>query len=492
MAILKDSTVSSQGYLQLPAGTTAQRPSTPLVGMMRHNTTTGFTEYYDGSQWRSLTYGNTSVYFDGTTWQNVIYSTVPVFGTGAAGNVTTSGTLNSYAHLTANTTYASRTISVNSTSGFSVGQSVMIHQTQHSNIASAGNYEFLTIESISGTNITFTTNLVNRYDSTPSSANSNNQTSTITQIVGSPQYNNLTLNGLVQAKAWDGYSGGIVYLTCAGTLTCGSNWISAFGKGFRGGKGSTNSASQSQGYAGESIRGFTTLTNGTANDTGGGGAPGFTNSGGDSGASGGHAVVGDNGVDGSGTRPTGGAAIGDSFLRKIYFGGGGGRGGDNDDRPFNNFSNPDTGAEISGSSNWTSLFGAFTTYAPPWGTQRHSTNPDVSSGGGIVVIVAANVTDLKVTVRPIPGVGGSGSGEKSGAGAAGSILLKTSSGSTISSLDARGTVNATIDGDPTGGGSAGRIRVDLYGGSTLNGSGNAQAPNSNGNGAGTVYIANYE
>jgi hypothetical protein len=40
-------------YLQLPSGTTAQRPS-PSAGMMRFNTTTALMEYYNGSAWVSI------------------------------------------------------------------------------------------------------------------------------------------------------------------------------------------------------------------------------------------------------------------------------------------------------------------------------------------------------------------------------------------------------------------------------------------------------
>jgi hypothetical protein len=44
--------------LTIPVGTTGERPGTPAVGMHRMNTTTGFAEYYTGTQWAS--YGNLS------------------------------------------------------------------------------------------------------------------------------------------------------------------------------------------------------------------------------------------------------------------------------------------------------------------------------------------------------------------------------------------------------------------------------------------------
>lgn len=39
------------GSVTLPTGTTAQRPGSPTVGMLRFNTTIGSTEYYTGTVW---------------------------------------------------------------------------------------------------------------------------------------------------------------------------------------------------------------------------------------------------------------------------------------------------------------------------------------------------------------------------------------------------------------------------------------------------------
>ena len=51
MATLKNTTVSDTGFLKLPAGTTAQRPASPVTGMVRFNTTLGYAEVYTGSAW---------------------------------------------------------------------------------------------------------------------------------------------------------------------------------------------------------------------------------------------------------------------------------------------------------------------------------------------------------------------------------------------------------------------------------------------------------
>lgn len=51
MATLKNTTVNDTAYLNLPAGTTAQRPSSPTLGMWRFNTSLGYLEVYNGSSW---------------------------------------------------------------------------------------------------------------------------------------------------------------------------------------------------------------------------------------------------------------------------------------------------------------------------------------------------------------------------------------------------------------------------------------------------------
>lgn len=43
--------VQGTDYAKLPVGTTAQRPSTPAIGMMRINITTNQLEVYSGTAW---------------------------------------------------------------------------------------------------------------------------------------------------------------------------------------------------------------------------------------------------------------------------------------------------------------------------------------------------------------------------------------------------------------------------------------------------------
>lgn len=54
-----DVALSGTGYLDLPAGTTAQRPGSPNSGMIRFNTTLGQFEGYNGTAWSAVGGGAT-------------------------------------------------------------------------------------------------------------------------------------------------------------------------------------------------------------------------------------------------------------------------------------------------------------------------------------------------------------------------------------------------------------------------------------------------
>ena len=51
MATIKNTTINDTQFLKVPAGTTAQRPASPTLGMWRFNTTLGYLEVYNGSSW---------------------------------------------------------------------------------------------------------------------------------------------------------------------------------------------------------------------------------------------------------------------------------------------------------------------------------------------------------------------------------------------------------------------------------------------------------
>lgn len=51
MATLKNTTLNDTGFLNLPQGTTGQRPGTPQVGMLRNNNSSGVELYYTDGSW---------------------------------------------------------------------------------------------------------------------------------------------------------------------------------------------------------------------------------------------------------------------------------------------------------------------------------------------------------------------------------------------------------------------------------------------------------
>ncbi len=53
MAIIKDSLINDTGFLTIPSGTTAQRPSPAVIGDFRYNTTENEFEIYNGTAWES-------------------------------------------------------------------------------------------------------------------------------------------------------------------------------------------------------------------------------------------------------------------------------------------------------------------------------------------------------------------------------------------------------------------------------------------------------
>jgi hypothetical protein len=64
MAILTTTTINDTGFLTLPSGTNAQKPS-PVVGGTRYNTNLSTVEYYDGTQWRNRIVDNSNIITNG-------------------------------------------------------------------------------------------------------------------------------------------------------------------------------------------------------------------------------------------------------------------------------------------------------------------------------------------------------------------------------------------------------------------------------------------
>jgi hypothetical protein len=99
MANLQSLTINDTGFLTLPSGTTAQRP-TAVAGMIRYNTSDSAAEYYNNSLWIGGTYsvkpGLAGKFFNGT-WRNTVgygfVGTLPLTTANDSSNVTGTGGL---------------------------------------------------------------------------------------------------------------------------------------------------------------------------------------------------------------------------------------------------------------------------------------------------------------------------------------------------------------------------------------------------------------
>ncbi len=266
-----------------------------------------------------------------------------IFFNSALGQI--SGIINSYAKVTTiNPTC--NFVTVSTTAGFNVGDKGILIQMKgasidgNGNVVSyngAGNYELVTIASIQSNDIYFTNTLVNNYDPTK-----------LVQLVNMPVYGNITVNGLLTAKPWDGDTGGILAFEVSDTLKLNAN-IDVSGQGFRGGKqnlngggtcgASTNFTANTNVDAagkGESIYiPLTNQENGRARIANGGGGGLAQNTGGGGGGGAGVGGFGGNQSSGCGTFSLSFPGVGGSSLNisnvnnRIFLGGGGGAGQQN-------------------------------------------------------------------------------------------------------------------------------------------------------------------
>jgi gliding motility-associated-like protein len=145
-----------------------------------------------------------------------------------------SGIINSYASVAG---IGSQSISVPSSSGFLIGDKVLLIQMKGTTIDTsntlnfgtintyndAGNYEMLVISSISSSTIIFTTPISRTYN-----------TIGLVQLVKVPVYNNVNVIGVLTCSPWNGQTGGVLALEANGNVTLNAN-IDVSGKGFLGG-----------------------------------------------------------------------------------------------------------------------------------------------------------------------------------------------------------------------------------------------------------------
>ncbi|MEM9990907.1 MAG: PKD domain-containing protein, partial [Bacteroidota bacterium] len=367
---------------------------------------------------------------------------------------TLSGIINTYATLS-DIDYCSSTVTLSTESadaldGYAVGDVALLLQVQGASISeersgsfgtivnmnNAGKYERVEIANINGNQLTFVSSVNNTYDLEAG-----------TQLISYPNYQDATVVAPLEAKAWDGKTGGVLAFSVAGTLTLNAP-IQADAKGFRGGIGEAED-NDCTGFAdnagdvyypagswrgapkGEGVAAYIlNKENGRGPQANGGGGGNDHNSGG---AGGSHVTIGGNG----GNRETPfvtlrckgnnpgrrGNALPEEEER-LYFGGGGGAG------HANNISGLNGG-----------------------------------NGGGLIIIEVANIVGNGQRISAIGGTAQDASGDGgSGGGAGGSVVLIADgvTGELVVDVSGGNGASARSDGSdncfgPGGGGSGGRV-----------------------------------
>ena len=323
--------------------------------------------------------------------------------------------VNSYEAVTA---ISGNEITVGNSASFAAGDHVLLIQMQGADITTtnnssfgditaynnAGNFEFGIISSVSGNDIFLQNAPVNSYDSNGK-----------VQLVRIPVYCNAIVSDTLTCQSWDGSTGGVLVIFSNGSITLNSD-IDVTGKGFRGGPTClgpwgcgnasyflNNASGCLGGKKGEgiSIPSSNNYTGGRGKiaNGGGGGNPG--NSGGGGGANSGSGGLGgfEYNLCFDAIQGLGGAAL-DYTLGRIFLGGAGGTGFD------------DNGQAIFPGGN----------------------------GGGIIIIstdeLIGNGNNITASGRSVTGFS---SDESAGGGGGGGVII----------LDAQtytGTVNVNING----------------------------------------------
>ena len=344
--------------------------------------------------------------------------------------------------------------------GIAVGDEVLLINMQGTSAdnADVGSYEFLDVQAVNSTTLTFESAITKSYDGTTAA----NQMVVVQRV---PNYTTVTLDSTdsLTATAWDGLSAcsggagascrltGIIVFRATGAVSAATGTsITVDALGFRGGTGGTSGGSPTGGTNGESYDG----TNGSGGTHTGAGTLGGGSGGNNSGASNTTGTRGGGGgggaeAGGDATNAAGGGAGG------AYGGGGGGGGGTGD------------GGEASGA-----------------GGSGGDTSVAAGGGGG-----SAN-----------NGTGGAGGNAGSaGSDSAGTAPVGTGGSAGSSTTTGEGGGASTADGD---GGGAGGGGGGLYGDSALSdmflGSGGGGGGGSNeaatngqdgGRGGGIIFVA---
>ena len=183
----------------------------------------------------------------------VVISAEQNINTALGGTVTT---VASFGSATGGTTL---TVAPGTGSGYTNGDEIFLINMQGdtTNNSNTGNYEFLTIASVSTDTLTFTTAIQKLYGETASNLVLGNQKIVLQRV---PQWTTVTINsgGKLIANAWDGSSGGVVVFRSSGAVTInGTGLIDVDGLGYRGGAGGVGNVNDGSdgGVNGESYDG---------------------------------------------------------------------------------------------------------------------------------------------------------------------------------------------------------------------------------------------
>lgn len=337
------------------------------------------------------------------------------YGTGADGALVVSINDTVYlddsrTHIIGNSVAGDESLLVNDASLFNQGDEIMLiimyDNESDSATNTAGAYEFKTILTIVDNHIFVTDGLQHNYPTNDGVA---------AQIVKVAHYTDVTVHGYITCHDWDGYSGGIVAFRANGTILISADgMIDATGSGYM---GRNRQSDNNNGYQGNGLFGVGIISTSYNGNGGGGGTHAYAGGGG-----GGHAFQGSPGG-GSGTVGEGGYMVGEPGLSKLYMGGSGGTGGDND--------------------------------------SNAAQNPNSGSGGGIIYITGNIFNNLGIVrCNGTNGTyGGSTSDPGSGGGAGGSILLGIHSLLNDSIIEAAGGLGHA-NSYPGGNGSVGRIAFE--------------------------------
>lgn len=250
---------------------------------------------------------------------------------------------------------------------------------------------------------------------------------------GVHEYDNIVIDGIVRARAFNGVDGGTVLLRARGTATI-NGLVDASGRGYRGGLAEyamlTNQNQGTPGQPGESHLGW--WREGWAissSNVAGGGGGGLYDHGnyGCAGAGGGYGGTGTGRScpGNSGLQATGGQSYGDAELSTLYLGSGGGASGSDEDHRGRGGHGGAGGGAIRIEAQHLIVAGEVLSMGAAGSGATVSNNGGGGGGSGGSIHLRAGQLDISGTVRATGGSGGAqnGGGGVGGPGGVGRIRL---------------------------------------------------------------------